>query len=123
MARTNVPIQDLLPSVGQTSSPTTADATNGHNIPFAGNDRYAIIRLSNTAGTSKNATFKAGAYPPGNRSGIGDLVVAVGSGAIVNINIEQSRFVQTDGSVNLDLATGFTGTVEAIRCLRGGIGT
>ncbi|GAA0638208.1 hypothetical protein GCM10010174_70070 [Kutzneria viridogrisea] len=114
MARTAVPYSNLVPNGHLTDpTPTTADATNGHTIAKA-KPELTMLRVFNTAGTAKNATVKAGAYPPAIASVQGDFTVSVASNGIEWLGpFESGRFLQADGSLSLDLGSGFTGSVTA----------
>ncbi len=76
-------------------------------------DDKILIHVKNTAGTAKNITIPAG---NGFRSGIGDLVVSVAatSGEAMII-VESARFAQSDGILDIDYETGFTGLIGAYR--------
>lgn len=116
MARTSVPLSTLTLN-GSTATPagTTADQPNGHTIPVAGRPQRVIVRLTNTNGTNRVATFKAGVNPPAFRQSLGDLAVTVpATTGDVFVVLESARFVQADGSIWLDLAASFAGTVTAI---------
>lgn len=117
MARTNVPLSAWTPDAGLADpAGTTADATNGHNVPAVGQSQRVVLRVANSAGASKNVTVKAGNNPPAQRAGLSDKVVAVGAGATVWIGpLSSDRFIQTDGSVNVDLESGLTGTITAFQ--------
>lgn len=114
MARTAVPYSALTGN-GSTADPagTTADATNGHTIAASEPER-TLLRIKNTDTNPHNATIKAGTYPPALASVQGDLVVAVAASTTVWVGpFESGRFIQKDGSLNVDLATGLAGTVTA----------
>lgn len=93
---------------------TTADATNGHVINAAVPER-TVLRVSNTAGSALAVTVKAGDYPPALASGQGDLAVTVAASTGVQFigPFESGRFLQSDGSLQVDLAGGFAGKVTA----------
>lgn len=124
MARTAIPVSDLAALIG-TLTPTladpagtTADPTNGHTVTGTRPEVLAF-RVKNTTAGSLNAILRAGTQPLAPSSGQGDLTVAVAAGATVWIGpAESARFLQPDGSVSLDLQTGFTGTVTAFKVNR-----
>ncbi|MEU1805843.1 hypothetical protein [Streptomyces sp. NPDC019937] len=127
MARTAVAYSNLIPN-GNLADPagtaTNAGAGNGHVIPATqpGADalpELTILRV--TAGaTGGNVTVKAGTNPPAIAAGQGDLVVAVANSATQWIGpFESGRFLQNDGSMLVDIATGFVaGTITAFRVPR-----
>lgn len=127
MARTAVPYSNLVPN-GDIADPagtaTNAGTSNGHVIPAAqpGADAFpelTILRVVAGA-TGGNVTIKAGTNPPAIAAGQGDLVVAVANSATRWIGpFESGRFLQADGSILVDIATGFVaGTITAFRVPR-----
>lgn len=120
MARTAVTVTDL---TGATSvanpAGTTADATNGHVITGT-RPEVLLLRVNNTAGGAKNVIVKAGAFPIAESSGQGDLTVSVPAttGSVLVGPLESARFLQNDGTLNVDLEAGFTGTVAALKVNR-----
>jgi hypothetical protein len=119
MARTNVPVTDLLASPS-TVSPggTTADPTNGHTISGF-RPEVIVLRVNNTTAGPLNAIVRAGSQPLANASGQGDLTVSVAASGSVFIGpLDSSRFLQNDGSLSLDLQAGFAGNVTAFRVSR-----
>jgi hypothetical protein len=123
MARTNLPLTALAANSSVTQpAGTTIDQANGMNVvlastavPAAGSSQHLILQVTNSAATSKVVTLRAGVNPPAMRSAIGDLSVTIATTATAFIGpLEPGRFVQTDGSVNVDFATGTTGTINAL---------
>lgn len=119
MARTAVTVTDLTTATSVADpAGTTADPTNGHTITGV-RPEVLNLRVKNTTGGALNAVLKAGSFPLAASSGQGDLTVSVGAGATVFITpAESARFLQSDGSVSLDLQAGFTGTVTAFKVNR-----
>ena len=119
MARTAVPVTDLTAATSVADpAGTTADPTNGHTITGVRSEVLAL-RVKNTTAGALNAILRAGTQPLAPASGQGDLTVSVGAGATVFISpAESARYIQSDGSVSLDLAAGFTGTVAAFKVNR-----
>lgn len=119
MARTNVPLTALAANAGtEQAAGTTADPTNDHVIPALGNTEHLLIRFANTAGADHTATIKAGV---GESAGQGDLpaiTVPATTGVMLVAGLESARFMQADGSIYVDLDTGFAGTVTAYRLPR-----
>lgn len=95
---------------------TNVDVANGHVIEHADCER-TVLRVTNTAGTDKVVTVKKGAYPPALASGQGDLTFTVPatSGVFIAGPFDSSRFMQADGSLHIDLASGHTGTITAFK--------
>jgi len=118
MARTNVPIVTNSASGAATSAGTTADPTNDHVIDLAGVPLEKVtIRLTNTNGTDRIATIKAGVSPPALSAGQGDLALTVPatSGDVTIAGLESARYLQADGTILIDLAASFAGAVRATR--------
>ena len=66
------------------------------------------------------ATIVAGDNPPALSAGQGnlDITVPATSGDMTVAGLESARFLQSDGTVNIDLAASFAGKVYAIRVPR-----
>jgi hypothetical protein len=114
MARTAVAYSSL---VGNSSladpAGTTADPTNGHTIAASEPER-TLLRIKNTDTGAHNVTIKAGTYPPALASVQGDLIVSCPASSTIWLGpFESGRFIQKDGSLNVDLAAGTAGTVTA----------
>lgn len=94
-------------------NPTTADATNDHVIADAAPER-TVLRLYNTAGSEKEVVVRAGTYPPAMAAGQGSVAFDVPAGAIRYFGpFESGRFLQKDGTLEIDLESGFTGSITA----------
>ena len=96
---------------------TNLDPTNGHTIARAVPSR-TILRVTNTASATKVVTVKAGANPPAFASGLGDLTYTLAAGNVTTQVVflgpfDSSRFLQSDGSLSVDIASGATGTITA----------
>lgn len=119
MARTAVTVNSLTAG-GVLADPadTTADATNGHVVTPAVPLSEFFLRVTHTAASAKNFTLKAGDSPPADASGQGDLVQSFAAGNVTPVvkfigPLSSARFIQNDGTVLIDLESGFTGTVGA----------
>ena len=93
---------------------TTVTQANGVTIPdaFSNKNNSLFIVIDTTASAKSSLTVKAGdAYP---NSMLGDITIELPVG-ISAIQIQDlSRFEKADGSIDLDFAEGFTGTIFAI---------
>lgn len=120
MPRDAIAITDLAVGAG-TAQPagTTINVTNGGNIAAAGDTSKLILRVTNTAGVSKNVTIKAGASPPAVRNGLGDLVVAVPTVSERLIVLESARHTKADGSIDIDYEAAMAGVASVVRVPRG----
>lgn len=97
---------------------TTIDSTlvtNGVTIANAKPERL-LIRVANTEASTNTVTVKAGDSPPALRAGQGDLVVTVAATSGVQFigPLESDKYLQADGSLEIDLETGMTGSLDAV---------
>lgn len=130
MARTNLPLTNLIAESAVATGAytgivdaagTAVDQANGMNValasgamPSASSGNLLLLRVANTAASALACTVRAGAYPPAFESGKGDLSVTVTNATTRWIGpFEYARHAQADGSLNIDFATGFTGTITA----------
>ena len=121
MARTAVTLASISRTGGTTPAGTTADPTNDHVVDLGGVPLEEVIfRFTNTNGSDRVATIVAGDNPPASAAGQGnlDITVPATTGDMTVGGLESARFVQNDGTVNIDLAASFAGTVVAMRLLR-----
>lgn len=130
MARTNIPVTNLTPNSAVLNSAGTAiTQATGMNvqlantgIPAAGNADTLILYVQNTTASTQTVTVRAGVgggATPGAafRSGIGDLTtgnLTASTGTAFIGPFDVSRFIQPDGSVNVDFSSGMTGTIWAV---------
>lgn len=91
------------------------DKTNDHVVTPT--KRHMILALHISAATAADTVkIIAGDNPPAFRSGIGDLTYACVGGAaeVVMGPIETARFLQNDGTINIDVAgSSIAGTIDA----------
>ena len=119
MARDTINVQ--YPTLDHTESvanigitKTTVTQTNGICIKdaFSNKNNSLFIIIDTTASAASKLTVKAGdAYP---NSMLGDLIIELPVGISANQIQDLSRFEKSDGSLELDFASGFTGTIFAI---------
>lgn len=117
MPRDSVTVTSLTSgSAATTPAGTTITPANGAVIPNVGDTSRLLIRITNTNGSDRVATIKAGANPPAGRKGIGDLAITVPatSGDKVVV-VESGRFTQADGSILVDFGASMAGAISAIR--------
>ncbi len=98
-------------NIGITASTVTQE--NGVTIAnaFSNKNNSLFIIIDNTA-TKSLLTVKAGdAYP---NSMLGDIVIELPAGISAIQLQDLSRFEKSDGAIDLDFATGFTGTIYAV---------
>ena len=124
MARTSVTPRALVANgnLNGASGATTIDSTlvtNGVTIPDAEPER-TIIRVTNTEGSTNVVTVRAGDSPPALAANLGDLAVTVAATTGVQYlgPFESGRFVQADGSMEIDFETGMTGAIDVLQLPR-----
>jgi hypothetical protein len=118
MARTDVPVVVLSRTGAATNAGTTADPTNDHVVDLGGHPLEDFeFRFTNTNGTDRVATIVAGDSPPALSAGLGnlDITVPATSGDMTVAGLESARYLQSDGTVHIDLAASFAGAVRAFR--------
>ncbi len=100
---------------------TTIDATlvtNGAYIASAAGYPASalILRVTNTEASTNVVTIKAGGNPPALRASQGDLAVTVAATTGVQFigPLETDKFLQTDGSINIDFESGMTGAIDVL---------
>lgn len=110
------PVLDNSESVGTVKvTKTTVMQANGITVKKAFNNKNntLFIHVDTTATSDSSLTIKAGdTYP---NAMLGDLTVALTKSAETVLQIQDpSRFENKDGSVNIDFASGFAGTIYAV---------
>lgn len=119
MARTAVTVTTATPGTAFTTpAGTTADPTNDHviTLPAGAMLEELEIRMTNTNGSDRVATIKAGDNPPALSAGQGDkdITVAATSGDVTISGLESARYLQDDGTLLIDLAASFAGIVSCV---------
>ena len=121
MARTALPYSTLVANSNLAQpAGTTIDQANGMVIAAA-KPELTVLRVANTNGTDRVVTIKAGDYPPALAAGQGDLAVTVAATTGVQFigPFESGRFLQADGTLEIDFAASFAGTITALKVPRG----
>lgn len=93
-------------------TPQTVSQANGIELEkaFANKDNSLIITVNNT-GSGSTMIIKAGEKQ---NAILGDCTIALTEGINeVVLNRDMARFENRDGSVYIDFASGFTGTIHA----------
>lgn len=121
MARDKVKVQlpkiDNLTTVAEKELvQTTVTQANGVVIekPLECMRNTTVIMVTNSdVSNDSTVTFKKGdAYPNSMR---GDKTIAVGKGKTVVLMLQDpSQFINREGNIDVDFATGFTGTIAVI---------
>lgn len=121
MARVAVPVTAISLNSGTVSSGTAVDTSNHHVLTVPDDGRF-ILEVDNTGTVAAaTVTVKAGANPPAVSEGLGDTVLAVGTaGKHRGIwLLETARYLQTDGTIQIDVAGFSAGTIAAYSLPRG----
>lgn len=118
MARTEIHVTTLTPNAAFIANPTgtTADPTNDHvlTLPAKACLEEITIRITQTDATARVATVLAGDSPPADAAGQGNLAQSMAQNTTYYIPpLTSARFLQSDGTVHIDLAASFAGTIEA----------
>ena len=119
MARDTINVQ--YPTLDHTESianiaitKTTVTQANGITVAdaFSNKNNSLFVVIDTTSSEKSSLTVKAGdAYP---NSMLGDIVIELPVGVSAIQIQDLSRFEKADGSIDLDFAEGFTGTIFAI---------
>lgn len=102
---------------------TAIDATNSHVFTSSSPLDEYVIRIVNTTASTKVATIKAGDNPPADAAGQGDIAVSLATGSVTPTvawvgPMASARFIQNDGTVNIDIAASMTGFITVFRIPR-----
>jgi|SRR5574343_904606 len=123
MARTAMTLTTLSGNTwGAQPAGNDLDPTNGHVLTPTCPVHEIVIEVTHTTASSKNVTVLAGDNPPANASGQGNLVEAFADGSttpvVKRLVLDSSRFLQDDGTILIDVASGATGKIRAFRVPR-----
>jgi hypothetical protein len=118
MARTAVTVTTLTAN-DDTANPAgdAVDPTNGHIISGVPLEEL-VLEINSTFAGAKTFTVKAGANPPAEMAGQGDITVSLNAVVGRVGPFTSARFAQADGSLWLDVAAAATGTVKAFHIPR-----
>ncbi len=134
MARTKIKVTALATNAGiATPTPTNVDQANGmylaasdlepESIPANKGADLLVLEVFNTDVADHNIIIRAGGAEPDSsfspwpafRGALGDLTILVSHSSTVPFKIgplETSRFKQPDGTINVDFAASFAGTIQ-----------
>jgi len=117
MARTAVTVNTLTANATTAlPTPTTADTTNDHSVtlPAGACLEEIVIFIKQTDASARIATIKAGDNPPADAAGQGDLTKSMAQNETWIVGpLTSARFLQDDGTLNIDLAASFAGEITA----------
>jgi hypothetical protein len=112
MARTNVPHAAIAKDASTLQvAGVAADPTNGHVLVAAPDSGHLILDIDSTFAGAKTFTIKKGVLAGG---ALGDLVLSLNAQRVL-VALSLYRFMQADGTINVDVQAGATGTVRAFR--------
>jgi hypothetical protein len=120
MARTALTEQSISLVGAAVTAGVTADPTNDHVFtPTAPLNEY-IFRFTNTDSSARVATIVAGDNPPALSAGLGNLDISVPAttGDLWVGPLESARFMQSDGTILIDLAASYAGVISVYKLLR-----
>jgi len=121
MVRSEILVNEMAGAFADAETADAMDTTNNHVIEAANFERMVLaFHVSAGTGTAGAITIKAGTAWPAFRRDLGDLVRAdnvVATDEIVIGPIETARYIQSDGTIHVDLTdttnTDLAGTIEA----------
>lgn len=116
MARTAIHVTTLTANTAVADpTDTVADTTNDHVLtpPTGACLEEIVLRITQTDASARVATIKAGDNPPADMAGQGDLTKSMAQNEVWWVGpLTSARFLQSDGTVNVDLAASFAGSIE-----------
>lgn len=120
MARTAVTVTELAAgTITARPAGTTADPTNDHSVAINFPLEELLLEITQTDATARTATIVAGDSPPALSAGQGDISQSIAQNAVYVVGgLESARFLQSDGTLHIDLAASFAGTIRAYRVQR-----
>lgn len=120
MARTAVTVTALAANT-LTARPagTTADPAEDHVVTIDFPLEELLLEFTQTDATARVATIVAGDSPPALSAGQGNIEQSMAQNAVWVVGgLESARFLQSDGTLHIDLAASFAGTIRAYRVPR-----
>jgi hypothetical protein len=126
---TQIPLSTFTSGADLNDAGTAIDVTNGMYVdltttavPSANGSEDLLLYITNTAGSTKTVTVKAGVgggVTPGAaiRSGLGDFVtgnLSATTGTAFIGPFDSTRFMQSNGRIYLDFAASMTGNIWAL---------
>lgn len=125
MARTQLSYSPLTGNGAAAASPTSVDVANGMSLIGTGGwnggaqPERTILIVSNTDTSARVITIKAGT-PLLGAGAFPDNALSIPASSTRYLGpFESARIMQADGTVSIDFASGFTGTITALLFPRG----
>ena len=122
MVRSKITVNECDGTWKARETPDAIDVADDHTLEGADAYRYIVIlvHISAGTGTGGDIALKAGTAHPAFRRGLGDLAIGgnlVATEEYVLGPIETARFLQSDGSIHLDVTNtsnnDLVGSIEA----------
>jgi hypothetical protein len=112
MPRTSVPHAALAKDTSTLQVAGVAvDPANGHVLTAPPDSGHLVLDIDATFAGAKTYTVKKGVLAG---AGLGDLVLSLNAQRVL-VPLSLYRFVQADGTIQMDVAAGATGTIRAYR--------
>lgn len=124
MARTALtPVTLTANTVVADPAGTDLDADNDHVFTPTNPTSEYVIRVVNTTSSTKTVQLKAGDSPPADAAGQGDLTLSLTAGNVTPTvkwfgPFSSARFMQNDGTVNIDVDASMTGKITVFHVPR-----
>ena len=123
MPRTALTPVSLAGNSSVVASSVSLDATDSHVFTPSSPLNECFLLVTHTTASTKTITIKAGDNPPADAAGQGDLAVSFTAGNVTPVvkligPLSSARFMQNDGTVNIDVAASTTGTITVYQVPR-----
>lgn len=121
MSRTAIAVITASPNSSASDTHTDIDQGNGMYVPASAPGEQTILRVVNSHNDADQiVTVNEGDSPPALSSGQSHLHVTVAqNGGVKFIGpFTSARFIQSDGTIEVDFDAGFVGEIVAIRIPR-----
>jgi hypothetical protein len=118
VARTTIPISQLVGNGGLTVTPTAIDIANGMTVPAAWPEATILV-VTNTDTNPHTVTVPAG-DPVGGTGSWPNQTFSVPASSFAYIGpFESAKVQQIGGSLSVNFVSGHTGTITALRLPKG----
>ena len=118
MTRDALPIETSSLNTVDTAVGLTINTTNDAVITTGGDASSLVFFFDQTGATDGNITFKAGDNPPAFEAGLSDVTIVATALTRGWVTIDPARFMQDDGTINIDFDATCAGKIYALRLPR-----
>lgn len=101
-----------------TAAPSQTASGSSNTVSTAGIPLEEVILKAVVTTATTTVTVKAGDYPPALSQGQGDLALSLAVGTHYVGPLTSARFLQDDGTLNVDVSTAANVTLAALRLPR-----